>query len=853
MIAQWIDKISGGAHNFEGKCVRIDRNTVYQQLEIDNPWLFTDKLVVKPDQLIKRRGKAGLLGLNCTWEEAQAWIKERMLKDVTVDGVTGVLENFIVEPFTPHAPEDEYYICIQSQRGGEEILFTHEGGVDVGDVDAKAERLTVPIGSGLPAAEIEARLLSKVPAARQARLASFLEALFKIFTELHFAYMEINPLVMTDDKVVPLDLAAKLDECAAFKAASKWGSISFPSPFGRPLTPAEQYVQDLDSKTGSSLKLTILNDRGRVWTMVAGGGASVVYADTVTDLGAGSELANYGEYSGAPSEELTYEYAKTILGLMTVHKDERGKILIIGGGIANFTDVAKTFKGIIAALIEYKDKLVDHKVRIYVRRGGPNYQEGLRLMKETGTKIGVPMVVTGPQDPMTLVVGQALREVPGVVSAQASEGGESSVEAKPVVSPTAAQRVAGMLGESKADDASSGDGAPALPKQGTALEDRTTSVYVSEEDVRLMEQEAKDGAAGGGGGVASYNLFTSQTQCIVFGLQPRAVQGMLDFDYLCKRSTRSVACMVFPFSSNHFTKFYWGNAEVMVPVYQKFETAIEKHPNASVLVNFSSSRSVHPVVMEALQFPQIKTIAIIAEGVPESQTRDIIKQANEKAVTVIGPATVGGIKPGCFRIGNTGGMIDNIMQAKLYRPGSVAYVSKSGGMSNELNNLCMRYADGVYEGVAIGGDRYPGTRFVDHLLRYEANPAVKMMVLLGEVGGIDEYEVCELVKAGKITKPVVAWCIGTCAKCFATEVQFGHAGALARSNLETADAKNAALSESGAHVPASFDTLPDTIKRVYDSLVAAGTITVKEEPEPPKVPMDYNVSVVIQTAAGASW
>lgn len=67
---------------------------------------------------------------------------------------------------------------------------------------------------------------------------------------------------------------------------------------------------------------------------------------------------------------------------------------------------------------------------------------------------------------------------------------------------------------------------------------------------------------------------------------------------------------------------------------------------------------------------------------------------------------VGGIKPGCFKIGNTGGMLDNILASKLYRPGSVAYVSRSGGMSNELNNIISRTTDGVFEGVAIGGDRY---------------------------------------------------------------------------------------------------------------------------------------------------
>jgi len=67
-------------------------------------------------------------------------------------------------------------------------------------------------------------------------------------------------------------------------------------------------------------------------------------SDTICDLGYSSELANYGEYSGAPSEQQTYEYAKTILSLMTKEKDSNGKILIIGGGIANFTNVAATFK-----------------------------------------------------------------------------------------------------------------------------------------------------------------------------------------------------------------------------------------------------------------------------------------------------------------------------------------------------------------------------------------------------------------------------------------------------------------------------------------------------------------------------
>jgi len=166
----------------------------------------------------------------------------------------------------------------------------------------------------------------------------------------------------------------------------------------------------MDEKSGASLKLTVLNQKGRVWTIVAGGGASVVYTDTVFDLGFKDELANYGEYSGNPSTDETYQYAKTIIDLMTREIDPRGKLLLIGGGIANFTDVKKTFTGIIKALKEYREKLIDNKVKIYVRRGGPNYQEGLRNMRELGRTLGVPVEVFGPEAHMTSIVPRALKE-----------------------------------------------------------------------------------------------------------------------------------------------------------------------------------------------------------------------------------------------------------------------------------------------------------------------------------------------------------------------------------------------------------------------------------------------------------
>ncbi len=54
-------------------------------------------------------------------------------------------------------------------------------------------------------------------------------------------------------------------------SAKKWGEVEFPLPFGRTMSPQEEHVHSLDEATGASLKLSILNPKGRIWTMVAGG------------------------------------------------------------------------------------------------------------------------------------------------------------------------------------------------------------------------------------------------------------------------------------------------------------------------------------------------------------------------------------------------------------------------------------------------------------------------------------------------------------------------------------------------------------------------------------------------------
>ena len=327
-------------------------------------------------------------------------------------------------------------------------------------------------------------------------------------------------------------------------------------------------------------------------------------------------------------------------------------------------------------------------------------------------------------------------------------------------------------------------------------------------------------------------LYTKSTQAIFWNNNKTAIQRMLDYDYTIKRDTPSVAAIVAPTSGNKFEKFFWGGDEIMIPLYKTTADAKAAQPQADVLLNFASFRTAYDVTMEALNIGGFSSMMITAEGIPERLARGMNEFAREKGVTVIGPATVGAITPGAFKVANIGGTIDNIINSKLHRAGSCGLVTRSGGLFNELSNIIAINADGIAEGVAIGGDRFVGSVFIDNLLRMEGNPEVKYMILLGEVGGTEEYKVIEAVKSGKIKKPIIAWCIGTIAKYYDSGVQFGHAGASANGEMETAEYKNNAMAEVGIHVPATFNDLPGKIKEVFESL----NIAPIPEPEMNVVP-----------------
>jgi ATP-citrate lyase beta-subunit len=375
------------AKNFIRKNLNLPGNSLLITGHMDiskltEAWL-QGQLIIKPDQCFGKRKKLNLIQTG-DLATIKLYLKQHMNQPLTIKKATDKLTHFILEPYIPH--QEEYYISFTSMRDGDVIRFSEQGGVDIEENWQDIKEMFIPTLN-----EFNSSNLTSNTAIQE-----FLTALFQLYRK-NFSYLEINPFTIANNQIHLLDTVATSDT----------GDWNFPQPFGKTNFPEEAEISNLDQHSGSSLKLTLLNPKGRIWNILSGGGGSMIYLDTIADLGQAAEIANYGEYSGNPTIEESYQYAKRILNLMTQHEHPEGKILFICGGIANFTNIKKTFTGIIQALKEYQQKLREGKVSLYVRRGGPEYEAGLTMMKNLN--IGIPIRVCGPDTPMVEIIPEALQ------------------------------------------------------------------------------------------------------------------------------------------------------------------------------------------------------------------------------------------------------------------------------------------------------------------------------------------------------------------------------------------------------------------------------------------------------------
>lgn len=276
-----------------------------------------------------------------------------------------------------------------------------------------------------------------------------------------------------------------------------------------------------------------------------------------------------------------------------------------------------------------------------------------------------------------------------------------------------------------------------------------------------------------------------------------------------------------------------GSDELPCPIFNTLGEAKATLGDAiNTALVYVPGNSVADAVMECIGHG-IAVIYIVTEHVPIRDTVKFYAYAKQKGVTIVGPTSLGCCVPGIGRIGAIGGKDPTA----AFRQGSLALISKSGGLTTTTAEMFMRRGWGIHTALAVGGDVISCQTYADILPEFEANPQIKGVVILGEPGGSYEEQAAELVKAGKFTKPLVAYIAGRFQEDMPDSVSFGHAGAIVERGMGKASDKIKALQGAGKNVrvadyyhnlikgmeelgvPRDFeDSSSDTVKPRYTTL-----------------------------------
>jgi succinyl-CoA synthetase alpha subunit len=230
-----------------------------------------------------------------------------------------------------------------------------------------------------------------------------------------------------------------------------------------------------------------------------------------------------------------------------------------------------------------------------------------------------------------------------------------------------------------------------------------------------------------------------------------------------------------------------GNTIDGLPVFNTVEEAVDSYsPDASII--FVPAKYAQDAILEAIA-NKIKTIVAITEHIPIKDSINIIANAAQSQVSIIGPNTPGIITPGECKLG--------IMPANIFNPGNVGLVSRSGTLAYEVAAGLSAKGLGESTCFGVGGDPVVGLNFIDALKLFKADAKTKAVVLIGEIGGNMEEQTAEYLANHRYPKTVIAYVAGRFAP---TGKRMGHAGAIITGKQGTAQSKIGAFSSAGVKI-----------------------------------------------------
>lgn len=238
-----------------------------------------------------------------------------------------------------------------------------------------------------------------------------------------------------------------------------------------------------------------------------------------------------------------------------------------------------------------------------------------------------------------------------------------------------------------------------------------------------------------------------------------------------------------------------------IPVYDTLGQVLEEHDPAVSVISVPA-----PAVLEAAleAFAHgIGLCLIMSERVPRLDASRILAAANGRC-TVIGPNSLGLIRPGLAKVGTIGGRVDNVRRS--YMEGEVAVLSRSGGMTTEIASFLTSNGIGQSIAVGVGGDPIIGSDFVQLIELLEADPTTSAAVIFGEPGGVAEEKLARHLERNGSRLRINAFLAGRFVDRF-EGMRFGHAGAIVEEGRGSVRGKEEALRGAGVFVAEEFDDL----------------------------------------------
>jgi succinyl-CoA synthetase alpha subunit len=249
-----------------------------------------------------------------------------------------------------------------------------------------------------------------------------------------------------------------------------------------------------------------------------------------------------------------------------------------------------------------------------------------------------------------------------------------------------------------------------------------------------------------------------------------------------------------------------------IPVFNTVAEAVAEKGKIDVSVTFVPGPGLKDAVMEAVD-SGIGLIVAPSERVPLYDILEMVAYAKQKGVRLLGPGSIGIISPGIAAVGWLGGNPE--FARKVFVPGSVGVMSRSGGQSATVPWAIKQLGLGMSTVVHIGTEPVTGMSFGDILPLFEKDPDTKGVAVFGEIGGPSEEEAAQCVRNGKFTKPLVIFVAGAWAP---EGMRFSHASSIIERGKGSAKSKVKSLREAGVHVVDRPDELAPAIKRLIESV-----------------------------------